>query len=165
MFNFTFSKLRKKLLMPSDKINKTVHIRNKSASYEYHFIEKFTCGVILQGTEVKSIRMNNANINDAYCIVHNGELLIKNMHISKYNEGTYNNHEPLKDRKLLVKKKEIRKIERELKDKGITVIPLSLFINDRGLIKIEIALAKGKKLHDKRESIKEKDLNRELQKI
>ncbi len=149
--------------MPSDKINKTVHIRNKSASFEYHFIDKYVCGIVLTGTEIKSIRMNNANVNDAYCIIHKDEIFIKNMHVSRYNEGTYNNHEPLRDRKLLLKKKEIRKIENELKDKGITVIPISLFINDRGLVKIEIAVAKGKKLYDKRDDIKEKDIKRELQ--
>jgi SsrA-binding protein len=149
--------------MPSDKIQKTVHIRNKSASFEYHFIDKYVCGIVLTGTEIKSIRMNNANVNDAYCIVNKDEIFIKSMHISRYNEGTYNNHEPMRDRKLLLKKKEILKIETELKDNGITVIPIALFINDRGLVKIEIAVAKGKKLYDKRDDIKEKDIKRELQ--
>jgi SsrA-binding protein len=149
--------------MSSDKIHKSVNIRNKSASYEYHFIDKYVCGIVLTGTEIKSIRMNNANVSDAYCIVDKSELIIKNMHISRYNEGTYNNHEPLRDRKLLLKKREIVKIEKELKDKGITVIPIALFINDRGLAKLEIAVAKGKKLFDKREDIKVKDLKRELQ--
>jgi SsrA-binding protein len=149
--------------MPSDKIQKSVNIRNKSASFEYHFVEKYVCGVVLTGTEIKSIRMNNANINDAYCLIDNNELFIKNMHISRYNEGTYNNHVTLRDRKLLLKRREINKIEKELKDRGITVIPVALFINDRGLVKIEIAVAKGKKIHDKREDIKEKDIKRELQ--
>ncbi|MFQ3575502.1 MAG: SsrA-binding protein SmpB [Cytophagales bacterium] len=148
--------------MAKEKIAKQVNIKNKKASFEYHFIEIFQCGIQLSGTEVKSIRQNNANLSDAYCIVNEGELWIKNMHISKYDEGTYLNHEPLRDRKLLIKKKEIKKIENELKDKGITVIPTRAYINDRGLIKVEVAVAKGKKLFDKREDIKEKDIKREL---
>ncbi len=145
-----------------EKFASTVNIKNKSASFEFFFIETFTAGIVLQGTEIKSIRMQNVNINDGFCYINDNGLWIKNMHISKYNEGTYNNHDPLKDRKLLLKKREIYKISQLLIDKGITIIPIRLFINDKGLAKLEIAVAKGKKLYDKREDIKTKDLKREL---
>lgn len=148
--------------MTKQKIEKNVQIKNKKAGFEYHFIDTYTAGLVLTGTEIKSIRQSNVNLQEAYCFVQDDELYIKNMHISKYNEGTHYNHDPLRERKLLLKKREIKKLVLGLKDKGLTVIPVKLFINDRGFAKLEIALAKGKKLFDKREDIKTKDVKREM---
>lgn len=141
---------------------KHIHIKNRRASFEYIFLETFTAGLVLRGTEIKSIRMGKANVSDAYCYVNNGELFVKNLNISAYDNGTYNNHDPLRERKLLLNKREIKKLENQLKDKGLTIVVTSLFISDNGYAKLGIALAKGKKLYDKRESIKERDVNREM---
>ena len=138
-----------------------INILNKRASFEYAFLEKYTAGIQLSGTEIKSIRAGKANITDGYCFFKNNELWIKNMHISEYEQGTYNNHEPNRDRKLLLNKIEINKLQKKLKDQGLTIVPLKLFISDSGYAKLEIALAKGKKLFDKREDIKKRDLQRE----
>src|SRR5436190_7775993 len=148
--------------MAKQKIEKNVQIKNKKAGFEYHFIDTYIAGLVLTGTEIKSIRQSNVNLQEAYCFVQDDELYIKNMHISKYNEGTHYNHDPLRERKLLLKKREIKKLVLSLKDKGLTVIPVKLFINDRGFAKLEIALGKGKKLFDKREDIKAKDVKREI---
>jgi SsrA-binding protein len=137
-----------------------INIRNKKASFEYAFIDKYVAGIQLSGTEIKSIRDSKASINEAYCFVKDSEIFIKNMHIAIYEAGSYNNHDPKRDRKLLLNKTEIKKIEKKLKDKGLTLIPLVLFLNEKGLAKIEIAIAKGKKLYDKRESLKEQDSKR-----
>ncbi|HXH18674.1 MAG TPA: SsrA-binding protein SmpB [Chitinophagales bacterium] len=142
-----------------------VNIRNKRASFDYHLLEKFTAGIQLTGTEIKSIRESKASISDAYCIFRNGELWVKNMHISEYEKGTFANHEPLRERKLLLKKNELNKLDKKIREKGFTIIPLSVFISGRGFAKMEIALAKGKKVHDKRESIREKDTRRELERM
>jgi SsrA-binding protein len=141
-------------------ILKRVELRNKKASFEYHFLETYTAGIVLRGTEIKSVRMSKVNLQDAYCLLMNGELFIRNMHISEYEMGNLRNHEPKADRKLLLKKTEINRLEKKLKDQGNTIVPIKLFINEKGLAKIEIALARGKKLFDKRESIKEKDIKR-----
>lgn len=143
-------------------LNKKIEILNKKASFEYHFMDKYEAGIVLQGTEIKSIRLGNVNMGDAFCIFHNNEFFIKNLHIGKYEKGTIYNHDPIRDRKLLLKKNELRKIEKSLKEQGITVIPVKLFVNDKGLAKLEIAVAKGKKSHDKREDIKERETNREI---
>jgi SsrA-binding protein len=143
--------------------SKKINIRNRKASFEYTFLDTFTAGMVLKGTEIKSIRMGKANLSDSYCYINKGELFVKNLNISAYDNGTYNNHEPLRERKLLLTKREIRKLDNQLKDKGLTIIVTSLFISDNGYAKMGIALAKGKKLYDKRESIKERDVNRELQ--
>jgi SsrA-binding protein len=142
------------------KFQKNIDVTNKKAGFEYFFIEKYTAGIVLTGTEVKSIRMNKFNMGDAYCFFDDGELYLKSFNISKYEQGTYLNHEPLRDRKLLLKRKELKKLANKLTDKGLTIIPTRLYINEGGFIKIDIALAKGKKLYDKRESIKEKDIKR-----
>lgn len=142
-----------------------INIRNKKASFEYAFIDKFVAGIQLTGTEIKSIRATKASINEAYCFVKDNEVFIKNMHIAEYENGSYNNHEPKRDRKLLLNAVEIKKIVKKLKDKGLTLIPLVLFVNEKGLAKIEIAIAKGKKLHDKRESIKEADTKKMLGRV
>ncbi len=149
--------------MAKDNIEKHIEIRNRRASFEYFFIEKFTAGVMLMGTEIKSIRQGKVNLTDAYCLFLNEELYIRQMNISKYNEGTHYNHEPLRDRKLLLTKKEIKKLQNKLKDQGLTIVPTRMYISDRGFAKIDIALAKGKKLYDKRDSIKEKDVKRSME--
>ena len=140
-----------------------INIKNKKASFEYELINKFTAGISLKGTEIKSIRHNKANISDAYCIFIDNNLVVKNLHISEYPNGGYLNHEPKRDRILLLNKQEIQKISGKVKEKGNSIIPIRLFINDKGKAKLEIALAKGKKIYDKRESIKEKDLKREME--
>jgi len=118
--------------------------------------------MVLTGTEVKSLRAGKASFNDAYCIIHKGEVYVKSLHIAEYSHGTVNNHDPLRERKLLLQKREIKKIESKLKEKGYTLVPLRLFFNENNLAKIEIGLAKGKKLHDKRETIKKRDAERQL---
>lgn len=143
--------------MPENKIN----IVNRKASFEYHLLDKYIAGVQLTGTEIKSIRESKASIAEAYCIFLNGELWVKNMHIAEYSKGSYNNHEPKRDRKLLLNKVELNKLSRKL-DKGLTVIPTRLFINENGFAKLEIALAQGKKFYDKREDIKLKETKREM---
>ncbi|WP_080053925.1 SsrA-binding protein SmpB [Spirosoma aerolatum] len=149
--------------MASASIVKQVDIRNRRASFEYSFLETYTAGIVLTGTEIKSIRQGKVNLQDAYCLIHNDELFIRQMSISVYTEGTYYNHEPLRDRKLLLTKREIKRLTEKLKDQGLTIVPVRLFTNERGFAKVEIALAKGKKLFDKRESIKERDVTRDLQ--
>ena len=139
-----------------------INIKNKKARFEYEFLEKFTAGLQLYGTEIKSIRAGKASIVEGYCYVHNGEVFIKNMYISEYEQGSYNNHEPLRDRKLLLNRKEIDKLIKKKKDVGLTIVPLSLFINGKGYAKIDIALARGKKLHDKRHDLKDKDAKRSM---
>lgn len=142
-------------------LKNNIVILNRRASFEYSFLEKYVAGLMLTGTEIKSIRMGKANINDGYCFFKNNELFIKNMHITEYEQGTYNNHEPNRDRKLLLNKAEINKLLKKLKDQGLTIVPLKLFISESGYAKLEIALAKGKKLFDKRDDIKKRDIQRE----
>jgi len=138
------------------------NIRNRSAYFEYHIEEKYVAGLVLTGTEVKSIRAGKASFNDSYCYFHQGELWIKSLHISEYTHGTYNNHDPLRERKLLLGKRELKKLETKIKEKGFTVVPLSIFFSEKGFAKMEIGLGKGKKLHDKRETIKARDTQREI---
>ena len=137
-------------------------IRNKKASHDYEFLEKYVAGIKLTGTEIKSIRLGKATIADSYCFFNNRELYIKGMHIAEYWWGNLNNHDPLRERKLLLTKRELRKIERKVKETGLTIIVIKVFINDRGLAKAEIAVSKGKKEYDKRETLKRKDSEREL---
>jgi len=141
--------------------NNTV-ITNRKAKFEYHLIETFAAGIVLTGTEVKSLRGGKASLQEAYCYTDNEEVFVKNMNISEYEKGGYNNHDPKRERKLLLKKKEIRRIKKKLEEKGLTLVPLKIYFNDRNFAKMDIALAKGKKLYDKREDIKQKDTNREL---
>lgn len=140
-------------------------IKNKKASHDYEFLEKFIAGIRLTGTEIKSIRMGKAALADSYCTFRDGELFIKGMHIAEYWWGNLNNHDPLRERKLLLKIRELRKIERKIKESGLTIIVLKVFINDRGLAKAEIAIARGKKEYDKRETLKRKDTERELERF
>ena len=140
-------------------------IKNRSAFHEYFFDNKYVAGVVLTGTEVKSLREGKASFNDSYCIIHKGEMWLKSLHIAEYSHGTTNNHDPIRDRKLLLQKREISKIEGKLKEKGYTLIPLRIFFNEKNLIKVEIGLGKGKKLHDKRETIKNRDVEREMKRF
>ena len=144
------------------KIQQSISIRNKKASFEYNFLATYKAGIMLTGTEVKAIRSGKASLNDAYCVFMNEELWIKNMHISEYSHGSYNNHEPKRLRKLLLNKAELIKLLSKMKEKGNTIIPVQLFFNERGIAKIEIALARGKKMFDKREDIKKRDVEREM---
>lgn len=139
-----------------------INIKNRKATFEYEILSKFIAGISLLGTEIKSIRNNKANISDAYCIFNNNELYVKNLHISEYPNSGYVNHEPKRDKKLLLNKQELQKLHTKVKEKGNSIVPLRLFINEKNKAKIEIALAKGKKIYDKRESIREKDLKREF---
>ena len=139
-----------------------MEIKNRSASYEYFIEEKFDAGMILTGTEVKAIRDGRVSFNDSYCLIDRGELYVKGLHISPYEYGSYANHNPTRERKLLLKRKELGKIQQKLKEKGFTIIPLSIYFNERGYAKMKIGLGKGKKLHDKRESIKERETQREI---
>ena len=140
-------------------------ITNRKARYEYEVLQEYNAGISLFGSEVKSIKAGKCNISEAYCYVtNNNEVIMKNCHISKYDSDKYTNHEELRDRKLLLTKNEIRHIHSELEIKGITLIPLSLYITNTGLIKVNIGICKGKKLYDKRESIKERDIKREMSK-
>ena len=142
-----------------------ISIRNRKAEFEYYLLNSYTAGIVLAGTEIKSIRAGKANVSDAYCSFIGDELWVHNMHISEYSHGSYNNHEPKQDRKLLLNKKELRKLITKLNERGMTIIPTRLFINENGFAKLDISLARGKKMYDKRESIKEKDNRRESARI
>ncbi len=139
----------------------TIHIQNRRASFDYAFLERYTAGIVLRGTEIKSVRMGKVNLGDGFCFFKNGELFIRNLHINEYEKGSYNNHAPLRERKLLLNKNELQKLEKKLTDKGLAIIPIRMFLSESGYAKIEIALAKGKKTYDKRQDIKKKDVERE----
>ncbi len=142
--------------------DKKIYIKNKKATHDFELIDTYTAGIVLTGTEVKSIRDSKANINDAFCYLHNNEMWVKGMHVSEYSFGSYNNHETKRERKLLLKKREIYKINEKLKIKGNTVIIKSLYVTPRGWVKVDIAVARGKKIFDKREDIKTKDAKRSM---
>ncbi|HYV93921.1 MAG TPA: SsrA-binding protein SmpB [Chitinophagales bacterium] len=144
-------------------MQKSIDIKNKKAFYEFEFLEKFVAGIVLTGTEIKSIREGKANLSDGWCYFAKGDLWVKNVNISIYEKGTHYNHEPLRPRKLLLKKKELTRLQAKIKERGLTIVPFRLFLSDRGFAKLEIALAKGKKVHDKRDTIKERDVKREMQ--
>ncbi len=146
-------------------INKRIEIRNKKASYLFEFLEKFIAGIQLTGTEIKSIRQGKANLTDAYCFFRDHELYVKNMHIAEYEYGTYTNHDPARDRKLLLKRSELKRLEKKVNERGYTIVVVRLFINDRGLAKVEIALARGKKEYDRREDIKQRDAKRDMDRM
>lgn len=144
---------------------KDISIRNKRATYDYEILDTYIAGIVLSGTEIKSLRLGKASLSDCYCYFHNHELYVRGMNISEYSWGSYNNHQPKRDRKLLLQHKELAKLERALQDKGLTVVGMKLFINERGLAKLQIGLAKGRKNYDKREYIKEKDAKREMARV
>ena len=139
-----------------------VQIKNKKAAFDYHFIDTYTAGIVLTGTEIKSIRMGKASLVDTFCYIHNGEIWVKGMNISPYFYGSYNNHEAKRDRKLLLNKREIRHLFEDTKAPGFTIVPTLLFIDDKGRAKVDIALCRGKKEYDKRETLKEKQDRREM---
>ncbi|MDG1136015.1 MAG: SsrA-binding protein SmpB [Bacteroidales bacterium] len=139
-----------------------IKIKNKRISWEYFLIEKFVAGIVLSGTEIKSIRNGKASLADSFCLFDNGELFVRGMHISEYSFGTYNNHIAKRDRKLLLTARELKKLSVKVKEKSMTLVPVTLFINDRGYAKLEIALARGKHFYDKRNSLKDKDHKREM---
>jgi len=139
-----------------------INIRNKRAGFEYELIENYVAGMMLRGSEIKSIKEGKVNLQDAFCIFHRGEMYVRGLKISAYEMATHFNHEVERERKLLLNKQELRKLERKMEEKGLTIIPVRLFLNDRGFAKLEIALGRGKKLHDKRDSIKDRDVKREL---
>lgn len=143
------------------KLSNRINIENRRAKFDYEFIERLVAGIVLKGTEIKSIREGKAGLADSYCYFVNDELFIKNMHITEYSEASFYNHAPLRERKLLLTKTEISKLHKKVKDSGLTIIPIKLFINDKGFAKLEIALARGKKQFDKREDIKKRDIERE----
>lgn len=142
-----------------------MEIRNRQAYYEYFIDDKLQAGIALLGTEVKSLRAGKASFADAYCLFQNGELWLRAMNISEYTHGTVNNHDAVRDRKLLLTKRELKKWDAKIREKGYTIVPLRLFFNENNMAKVEIGLAKGKKLHDKRESIKQKDTEREMKRF
>lgn len=143
----------------------SINIVNKRARFEYHLLDKYVAGIQLKGTEIKSIRLGKASILEAFCVIENGEVYLRNMHIAEYGNASFYQHKPKADRKLLLNRKEINKLDKKIKTKGFTIIPLRLFINNKGLAKVEIALAQGKKLYDKRQDLKEKDDQRAIERI
>ena len=145
-----------------EKISKNIQIKNKRATFDYELLDTFTAGIVLTGTEIKSIRLGKASLVDTFSLVEKGEVWVKNMYIAEYFYGTYNNHIARRDRKLLLTRKEIRKLETASRNNGFTIVPTRLFINEKGLAKVIVAIAKGKKEYDKRDSIKERDDKREM---
>ena len=141
---------------------KHINIKNKRASFDYEILDTFTAGIVLTGTEIKSIRMGKASLVDCFCYLHRRELFVKGINISEYHWGSYNNHQPKRDRKLLLHRKEIAKLERATQDKGVTIVGLRLFLTSKGLAKLDIGLARGRKNYDKREYLKEKESRREM---
>lgn len=139
-----------------------IELRNRSAFHEFFIEDTYVAGMVLVGTEVKALRAGKASFNDSYCIFHEGGLYIKSLHISEYAFGTTQNHEPLQERKLLLTKRELKKLETKMTEKGYTIVPLKIFFNENNLAKIEIGLGKGKKMHDKRDTIKKRDTEREI---
>jgi len=148
-----------------ERFSNDVNIKNRQATFQYELLDKFVAGMVLKGTEIKSIREGKVNLQDGHCYFNNGELFVKGINITPYDQGTHYNHEAARERKLLLKRTELRRLETKSEEKGLTMVPLRLFINDRGYAKLEIALARGKKVHDKRQTIKERDVKRELNRI
>ncbi len=145
--------------------DKNVLVSNRRAKFEYHFLAEFEAGILLTGTEIKSLREGNANLKEAFCQFKDGELYIRNLFIAEYKFGNQNNHETKRTRKLLLRRQELRKLEKRVKEKGFTIVPIDLHLSERGLAKVQIALAQGKKSYDKRESIKERDLKRDMDRM
>jgi SsrA-binding protein len=144
------------------KLSNTINIENRRARFDYQFLDTFVAGLVLKGTEIKSIREGKAGLSDSYCFFKNDELFVKNLHISEYSEASFYQHEALRERKLLLNRQELNKLSKKVKDQGLTIVPKKLFINEKGYAKLEIALAKGKKLFDKRDDIKKRDVEREM---
>ena len=147
------------------KAKSTIEIKNRRAHFDYEFVEKFVAGIVLSGTEIKSIRAGKASLVDSYCYFVGNELYVRNMNVAEYWWGSYNRHDPKRDRKLLLNARELRKLKNKVQEKGFTIVPVMLFINENGLAKLDIALARGKHYYDKRESLKTKDSKRELERM
>ncbi len=146
-------------------MQQSINIKNKRAYFDYEIIEKFTAGIVLQGTEVKSIREGKASLGDAYCFIRDNEIFIRGMQVQEYRFGSYNKHSPDRERKLLLEKREIKRLARKTRETGNTIVTIKLFFSDRGYAKLQIGLAKGKKQYDKRESIKQKDAKRQMDRL
>jgi len=144
------------------KIANTVNIENRKARFDFQFIDTYTAGMVLKGTEIKSIRMGKAGLSDSYCMFIQNELYVRNMHVSEYDKASFYTHDPLRERKLLLQSTELRKLQKGIKDQGLTIVPVKLFVSESGYAKLVIALAKGKKAFDKREDLKKRDVEREL---
>jgi len=151
--------------MSKQRFSNDINIKNRQAGFEYELLDKYVAGMVLTGTEIKSIREGKVNLQDGFCYLSNGELFVKGVNITPYAQGTHYNHSATRERKLLLKRAELKRIETKVEEKGLTLVPTRLFINDRGLAKLEIAVARGKKLHDKRDSIKEREAKRELNRM
>jgi len=151
--------------MVKGRFSNNIQIKNRKASFEYEFLEKFEAGLVLKGTEVKSIREGKASVQEAYCYLQKEEAFVKGMNISPYSNASFESHDMTRERKLLLKKKEIQKLRAKTEEKGLTIVPIRLYLNKRGFAKLEIALARGKKLYDKRDDIKKKDQKRELERL
>ena len=151
--------------MSKQRFTNDINIKNRQAGFEFELLDKYIAGMVLRGTEIKSIREGKVNLQDGFCYFNKGELFAKGININPYAQGTHYNHEATRERKLLLKRSELKKIESKVEEKGLTLVTTRLFINDRGLAKLEIALAKGKKIHDKRSNIKERDAKRELDRL
>lgn len=149
----------------NNRFDKIINIKNKKAGFEFEFLDTYVAGIVLRGTEIKSIREGKVSLTEAYCYFSRGELFIKQMHIAPYSMAASYNHDAVRERKLLLKQKELDKLESKFEEKGLSIIPLRIFVNDKGMAKMEIALARGKKLHDKRQDIKAKDVKRELDRM
>ncbi len=147
------------------KINKKIEIKNRKARFEYEILDRYTAGIVLAGTEIKAIRLGKASIAESFCEFQNNELWVINMTVQEYSHATYFNHQPKQERKLLLNRKELKKLEKDVTNSGNTIVPLRLFVNENGLAKMDIALAKGKKLYDKRETMKDRDNKRRLDAI
>ncbi|TRX62115.1 SsrA-binding protein SmpB [Fulvivirga sp. M361] len=145
------------------RFSNNINIRNRKASFEYEFIDTYETGIVLKGTEIKSIREAKVSLQEGYCYFRKSELFVKGINIAPYEQGSFYNHEPTRERKLLLHRQELSKLETKSQEKGLTIIPIRLFINSKGFAKVVIALAKGKKLHDKRDSLREKDQKREIE--
>lgn len=141
---------------------KSINIKNKKAEYQYFLMDRFTAGIQLTGTEIKSIRAGKVSLGEAFCIFENGELFLRSAHIAEYELGTYANHNPKRDRKLLLTRRELKKLQNKVKERGLTIIPVLLFINEKGFAKLEIALARGKHYYDKRETLKKSDAKKDI---
>lgn len=148
-----------------NRFSKVINIKNRKATFEFELLDKYVAGLVLKGTEIKSIREGKVSLKEAYCYFKKGELMIKQLHIAPYSQAAHFNHDAVRERKLLLHKKELDKLESKLSEKGLSIVPVRIFINNRGLAKLEIALGRGKKLHDKRQDIKKKDAKRELDRM
>lgn len=145
--------------------NNYINIVNRRARFEYQLFDKYVAGIVLKGTEMKSLRLGKANVKEAFCVIDEGEVFIRNMHIAEYENASFYQHKSKADRKLLLNRKEIDKLEKKMNSKGFTIVPLRIYINDKGFAKVEIALAQGKKLYDKRQDLKEKDDKRAMDRL